>query len=210
MKKLIKSYQEFQESLQIDLNLQMIDVNESLGLMFDSIMSSIGAEEKDIFDTFKLPQDYSNKLDLDYLSDDIVFINSLASIGLKKSSLQNSDDYETYLTKPCRFMMIYRVESNELENPIFIVIQSWNETLKSWESLRLYQFTGDVKKFYDKLYSKIIEIEKDGINYIYNSTNKNEWILQNSEKETKRFKKYLRREDLEEILKERNIKLRII
>lgn len=210
MKKIIKSYKEFHESLQIDLGLQVIDVNESLGLLFDNIMSSIGAEEKDIFDTFKLPTDYSDKLNLDYLTDDVVFINSLASIGLKKSSLQNSDDYETYLTKPCRFMMIYNVESNELENPIFILIQSWNESLKNWETLKLYKFNGDVKKFYDKLSSKIIELEKDGTNYIYNSTNRNEWILQNADKENKQFKKYLRIDDLESILKDTTIKLKII
>lgn len=52
--------------------------------------------------------------------------------------------------------------------------------------------------------------EEDGENYIYNSTNKNEWILQNIEKENKKFKKYLRKDELEEILKSRNIKLRII
>lgn len=208
--KRIKSYQQFFDSLQIDTSFGLLDLNESLGIMFDSIMSSIGAEEKDIFDTFRLPEDYMDKLNLDYLVDDVVFINSLASIGLKKSTLQNSEDFETYLTKPCRFMMIYAVESNELENPNFILIQSWNNSLDKWENLRLYKINGDIRKFYDKLSSKIIEIEEDGENYIYNSTNKNEWILQNIEKENKKFKKYLRKDELEEILKSRNIKLRII
>ena len=188
----------------------MIDLNESLGLMFDTIMRSIGAEEQNILDILKLPEDYTGKLNLDFLVDDVVFINSLASIGLKKSTLQNSEDFETYLTKPCRFMMIYNVESNELENPVFILIQSWNDSLKKWENLKLYKINGDVRKFYDKLSSKMIEIEEDGENYIYSSANKNEWILQNSEKENKRFKKYFRKEDLEEILKSKNIKLNIV
>jgi hypothetical protein len=134
----------------------------------------------------------------------------LASIGLKKSVLQKSDDYETYLNKPCRFMMIYNVESNELEDPIFILIQSWNDSIEKWEYLKLYKFNGDVKKFYDKLSSKIIEIELEDEKYIYNSTNKNEWLLQNSEKANKKFKKYLRKEELEDLLKDRRIKLRIV
>lgn len=210
MKRIIKSYKQFFDSLQIDTDLQMIDLNESLGLMFDTIMRSIGAEEQNILDILKLPEDYTGKLNLDFLVDDVVFINSLASIGLKKSTLQNSEDFETYLTKPCRFMMIYNVESNELENPVFILIQSWNDSLKKWENLKLYKINGDVRKFYDKLSSKMIEIEEDGENYIYSSANKNEWILQNSEKENKRFKKYFRKEDLEEILKSKNIKLNIV
>lgn len=210
MSKRIKSYTQFFDSLQIFLDIETFDLKESLGMLYDVIMSSIGAEEKDILKTFNLPEDYIDKLALDYLSDDIVFINSLASIGLKKSSLQMSDDYETYLTKPCRFMFVYRVESSEIENPEFILIQSWNDSLESWETLRLYKLNGDIKKFYDKLSSKIIEIEFNDEKYLYNSTNKNEWILQNPDRATKKFKKYLRREDLEEILKNKNIKLRII
>jgi hypothetical protein len=210
MNKRLKSYKQFFDSLQIDLSVELIDINESLAMMYDSIMKSIGAEEMDIFKTFKLPQDYTDKLDLEFLHDDIIFINSLASIGLKKSVLQKSDDYETYLNKPCRFMMIYNVESNELEDPVFILIQSWNDSIEKWENLKLYKFNGDVKKFYDKLSSKIIEIELEDEKYIYNSTNKNEWLLQNSEKANKKFKKYLRKEELEELLKDRRIKLRIV
>lgn len=210
MERIIKSYKQFFDSLQIDTNLQIIDLNESLGLMFDSIMRSIGAEEKDVFLTLRLPEEYSDKLDINYLQDDVVFINSLASIGLKKSSLQNSEDFETYLSKPCRFMMIYNIESNELENPVYIMIQSWNESLDKWENLKLYKINGDVKRFYDKLSSKVISIEVDGEKYIYNSTNKNEWILQTPDKENKRFKKYLRRDELEELLKGKDIKLHIV
>jgi len=210
MNKRLKSYKQFFDSLQIDLSVELIDINESLGVMYDNILKSIGAEEMDIFKTFKLPEDYLDRLDLETLHDDVIFINSLASIGLKKSQLQNSDDYETYLTRPCRFMMIYNVESNELENPVFILIQSWNDSLKKWEGLKLYKFNGDVKKFYDKLSSKIIEIEIGDEKFIYNSTNKNEWILQNSDKANKKFRKYLRKEELEDLLKDRSIKLRIV
>jgi hypothetical protein len=208
MAKLIKSYSQFFDSLQITISGTM-GLRESLGVMYDAIMSSIGAEEVDLINTLKLPTEYSDKLTLDFLSDDIVFINSLASLGLKKSPMQNSEDFETYLSRPCRFMMVYNVESNELENPAFIMIQSWNETLSKWEDLRLFKLTGDVKRFYDKLSSKNIQIELDGKTYVYTSTNRNEWTLQTPDRADKRFKKYLRTEELEDILRQEGVRLQI-
>ena len=72
MKK-IKNYKEFKESLVIDLSFQNIeDLLESLSLWQDALLSSIGAEEVDIFDTLKLPTDeFGDKLDLDVLSDNV-------------------------------------------------------------------------------------------------------------------------------------------
>jgi hypothetical protein len=185
-------------------------LSESLGVMYDAIMSSIGAEEVGLMDTLKLPSDYQDRLSLDFLSDDIVFINSLSSLGLKKSTLQNSEDFETYLSRPCRFMMVYRVESNELENPAFLLIQSWNESTSAWETLRLYKMNGDVNKFYEKLSSKVIQIKKGDKSYVYGSTNKNEWTLQNAEKGDGKFKKYLRTDELEELLKSEGAELKIV
>jgi hypothetical protein len=70
---------------------------ESLSVWYDSLLSSINAEEVDIYDTFKLPkEDFKDKLDLDFLEDNVEFINSLSSIALKKSTVSNSDDYETF------------------------------------------------------------------------------------------------------------------
>lgn len=131
--KYIKNYNKFSESLKFDLSIVSVDINESLSIFYDALLDSIGAEEVDIFDTFKLPKnDYINKLDIEYLSDNIEFINSLSSIGLKKSQVQNTDEMETFVNKPTRFMFIYNIESNELENPNFLLIQGWNDTLKRW------------------------------------------------------------------------------
>ena len=85
----IKTYNQFKESLVIDLNFQGIeDLLESLTVWYDALLSAIGAEELNIFDTLKLSQDdFLNKLDLDILGDNVEFINSLSSISLKKSPL---------------------------------------------------------------------------------------------------------------------------
>ena len=110
MKK-IKTYYEFKESLVIDLNFQNIeDLLESLSVWHDALLSAVGAEEVNIFDTLKLRQDeFSDNLDLESLGDNVEFINSLSSIALKKSPIQNSDDFQTFLNKPCRFMFLYNI-----------------------------------------------------------------------------------------------------
>lgn len=209
--KYIKGYKKFSESLKFDLSIVNIDINESLSIWYDALLGSVGAQEVDVFDTFKLPKDdYIDKLDLEYLSDNIEFINSLSSIGLKKSGVQSSDDFETFVNKPCRFMLIYNIESNELENPNYLLIQSWNETLNKWENSKLYKVNDDIKKFYDKLSSKTIEVEDGGEKYIYNTSNGNEWILQNPDKQNDTFQKYLRKDDFESLIKDKKVKIKII
>jgi len=208
----IKTYNQFKESLVIDLGFQNIeDLLESLTIWHDALLSSIGAEELDIFDTLKLPtDDFRDKLDLDILGDNVEFINSLSSIALKKSQLQNSDDYQTFLNKPCRFMFIYDINSNELENPVYIMMQVYNDTLRKWDDIKIYKIKDDVKKFYDKLTSRTIEIVDGDQNYIYETSNGNEWVLQNKDKENDVYKSVFRKEELQDLLKDRNIKINIL
>jgi hypothetical protein len=210
--KYLKKYINFKESVLVDLNIQSVaDILESLTIWTDSLLEAIGAEEVDIYDTFKLPiEDYKDKLDLDYLEDNVEFINSLSSIALKKSEVKLSDDYQTFLNKPCRFMFIYDINSNELENASYLIFQSWNDTLNKWEDIKLYKIHGNVQKFYDKLISRTIELIDGGENYIYSVSNGNEWVLQNSEKENDIYKKVFRKEELEDLLSKQNIKVNIL
>ena len=206
----IQPYKKFKESLQIDLYFDDIDLMESLSIWHDTLLSTIKAEEVDIFDEFKLPKDeFVENLDIDYLSDNTVFINSLASIALKKSTVQSTDDFESFLNKPCKFMFIYKIEANELENPDYILFQSFSETLKEWEDVKLYKINDDVKKFYDKLTSKVIEISDGEEKYIYSTSNGNEWTLQNN-KENETYKKVIRKDDFEKLLSDRKVKINII
>ena len=210
--KYLKGYKKFKESVVVDMTFQNVEeLLESLSLWHDALLNSISAEEVDIYDTFKLPTDaFADKLDLDTLSDNVEFINSLSSIALKKSELKNSDDFQTFLNKPCKFMFIFDINTNELENPIYLLFQVWNETIKKWEDVKLYKINDDVKKFYDKLTSKVIEIIDGDENYIYETSNGNEWILQNSEKENDIYKKTFRKEELQDLLSDRNVKVNIL
>lgn len=211
MKK-IKTYNQFKESLVIDLSFQGIeDLLESLTVWHDALLSAVGAEEVNIFDTLKLPQDdFSDKLDLDLIGDNVEFINSLSSIALKKSPIQNSDDFQTFLNKPCRFMFLYDINSNELENPVYIMMQVYNDTLSSWDTLKIYKIQDDVKKFYDKLTSRTIEIVDGDQNFIYTTSNGNEWVLQNKDVENDVYKQTFRKEELEDLVKDRKIKINVI
>jgi hypothetical protein len=210
--KYLKRYNSYKESIVVDLMFQnMVELLESLTIWHDALLSAISAEEVDIFNTFQLPVDeYKDKLDLDFLEDHVEFINSLSSIALKKSVLQHSDDYSTFINKPCKFMFIYGINRNELENPEYLLFQSWQETLEKWDDVKLYKVNDDVKKFYDKLSSRTIELIDGDENYIYTTANGNEWILQNVEKENDIYKRVFRKEELQDFLSERNIKVNIL
>ena len=209
--KWLKSYRQYKESIVIDLQYQSIDLMESLNIWHDVLLNSISAEEENIFDVFSLPkEDYKDKMDLDYLEDNIEFINSLSSIGLKKSAAQHTDDHQTFVNKPCKFMFVYKSESNELENPVYIIFQVWNDTLDKWDDAKLYKINDDVKKFYDKLSSKTVEISDGDENYIYQTSNGSDWILQNTEKENDIYKRSFRKEELQQLLSDRNVKISII
>jgi len=206
----LKTYNKYKESLEIDLALYNVDLMESLNLWHDVILNSIGAKEENIYDVFKLPREkYQSKMNIDFLSNDVEFINSLSSIALKKSPVQSTDDFECFINKPCKFMFIYGVESNELENPMYILFECWNETLKKWEDAKLYKVNDDVKRFYDKLSSKTIEITDGDQNYIYTTSNGNEWELQNN-KESDVYQKVIRKDEFEKLVNDRKAKLKII
>ncbi len=208
--KFLKRYSQYLESLQIDLSYQVVDIMESLNIWHDVLLASIGAEQVDLFKTFSLPKEFENNFDIEYLNDNVEFLNSLASIGLKKSPVQNTDDFETFINKPCKFMLIYDSNSNELENPEYILFQTWNDTISKWEDTKLYKVKDDIKKFFDKLTSRTIEINDGDQNYIYTTTNSNDWELQNREKENDIYKKTFRKEDLQKLLDDNKVKLNII
>jgi hypothetical protein len=208
--KWIKSYKKYKESLVIDLTFQSVDLMESLNIWHDILLNSINAEEVDIFDTLKLPTELKDNLDLDFLFNNVEFINSLSSLALKKSQLEDTETYQTFLNKPCKFMFIFSQEQNELENPLYIIFQIWNESLNRWGDSKLYKVNNDVKRFYDKLSSKTIEIVDGDENYIYTTSNGSDWELQNPLKLNDIYKKNFRKEELQTLLDDRKVKLNII
>lgn len=210
--KFLKKYSQYFDSLQIDLSTDIVDLMESLIIWHDVLLNSIGAQEVDLMKTFSLEN--LENLDLDYLSENIEFLNSLASLGLKKSPVQNTEDFETFLNKPCRFMLVYDINSNELEGSEYMLFQTYNETLNKWDDTKLYKMNIEgsniQQKFFDKLTSRTIEISDEKENYIYSTSNGNEWELQNIQKANDTFKRYFRKEDLQKLLDDKKVKLTIV
>lgn len=209
--KWISNFDKFKESLQIDLFYSQIDLMESLSVWHDVLLKSVSADEVDLLKTLNLSTEFKNIKNINSISDNIEFINSLSSIGLKKSAIQNTEDFQTFVNKPCKFMFLYDFNTtSELEKPEYIIFQYWNETIKEWTELKLYKVNDDIKKFYDKLTSKTIEIIENGNNFIYSTSNGNDWELQNSDKENDSFRKFLTKEELQDILDKKKVKLNII
>ena len=119
--------------------------------------------------------------------------------------MQLSDDFETFLSFNCRFMFIYDKVASELENPLYILIQVYDNS--KWGLTRCFKINDDIKKFYDKLSSKIVEIEDGGEKYVYETDNgSNEWELK-SLKGNSTYQKYFRREDFENLIKDKKINI---
>tara|TARA_Y100000389_G_scaffold120731_1_gene118106 strand:- start:6273 stop:6881 length:609 start_codon:yes stop_codon:yes gene_type:complete len=200
----IFNYTKFLESFSID------NILESMSIIEKDLISSISGEELDLFETFKLvKEDYINK-NLNYLSENVEFINSLSSLGLKKSAVQDTDDIETFLNISLKFMFIYNIESNELENPVYLILEMWDEDKMEWTNVKLFKVNGDVKRFYDVLSSKTIELFYKDKNYIYKTSNTNDWELQNLLDETKMFKRFLNNVELIDLMKNSGVSSKIV
>lgn len=209
----IKTYNSFKESIEIDNFQNLSDLLESLTIFEDSLLSSIKAEKEDIVNIFDHIKDYKGKVDINDISEDSNFVESLSKIGLRKSNLQNTNDFETFLGKPLKFMPIFKINDNDLMNPVYLLLQSYNSSKNEWDEIRLYKVNDDIKKFYDKLSSKTIEIidNKTKDSYIYITSNSgNDWELKNLNDETEVFKRYLQNPDLENMASKNNITVNII
>ncbi len=190
------------------ISYSSFDINESLSIWHGDILKSINAKEVSPFETFNLEKN-SIIMDIDVLSKSSEFINSLSSIGLKISHCYNTDDFETFTKLSMKFMFIYNIESDELENPIYIIIQIWDEIKNKWLDCKFFKVNDDIKKFYDKLSNKTIVINSNNTRYIYITSNSNEWLLQDISIVNDVFKKVLNISDLENILKDVNISFEI-
>ena len=107
-------------------------------------------------------------------------------------------------------MFIYKSNSSELENPVYLLIELWDDNTMEWTNVRLFKVNSDVKKFYDILSSKTVELFDGEKNYIYKTSNTNDWELQNLLDETTLFKRFLTSEELVDLLKNSEIKSRIL
>lgn len=206
--KYLKSYQKYYESI---YSPYISNILETMNVIYDDLLSSVNCEKKDILEEFKLDSNiFLENLELDFLMNNVDFINSLLSLGLKKSEIKYSNDFSTFLIKPCKFMFIYDSNLNELENPEYILIQIWIDNLNRWTDIELFKVNDNIQKFYNKLSSKTMEVIEGNQNWIYYTSNGNEWVLQNTDMEDDIYKKVFRKDEFIEILDKRKPEVRIL
>lgn len=207
--KYIKDYKKFTESIVLDSNIEeIIDITESLSVIDDTLLSSIKAEEKEMSLVFDYLSDDNKSIET--IIKDSEFIHQISKLGFRISESFNTDDYETFINKTIKFVLIYLKDSNDLTNPEYIITQTWNESINKWEKVKLYKVNDDIKNFYDKLSSKTVQITDNEINYIYKTGNSgNNWILQ-TDNVSDDFRKEMSKDDLKKISKRKGIKITII
>ena len=74
----------------------------------------------------------------------------------------------------------------------------------------MYKVKDNVRKFYNKLTSRTIEITDDKVKYIYQTSNGSEWELQNRELENDIYKRIFRKEELQDLLNDREATVNVI
>lgn len=184
------------ESFKIEEPKTMSELLEKLSVVEQNILDSIKAEPVNIESFFngELPTN-----DLESLINNTEFNELLKVKGLTRGNIELTDDYETFLLSPFKYLLIKDKAKSELHNPDYIVLQTFNSTQQKWNNIKLYQINGDFKNFYDKLTNRTIEIKHDGKTYLYQTSNKNEWELTN-QKGDDNFPRFLRKEQLLKII----------
>lgn len=184
--KYISTFDEFDENKHEFTNIKT-NIND--------IISKSDLEYVDITKLFKLDKNYVNNT-LSFISKDSTFINTLSSLGLKKSNIEHSIYYQTFLDDNISWLFIYNINDNNLTEPRYIIIESDNK-------IKMYKNT-NIKKFFDNISTKTITVNYNNKDYIYTTYDANTWELENR-KENKVCKKELNNDELYELLNNKDI-----
>lgn len=191
------------------------DILESIVTDKQELLNSIKAEEVDIYQTFELnPDKLTNNITIDELYDNRMFNNRLNKMNLNKSILESTEESETFIKESIviKFFTIFNKNQSELDNPKYIIFQSKKKKDTKWEDIKCYIVKDDMKNFYVKLTNKTVEIKKDDKNYIYVTTNGNDWQLQkhNHKQNNDTFKDIMSSDEIKAILSEDGVSITII
>lgn len=214
--KIMKKYKEFisENVFTEDIVDTFIDVDilESIVTDTEELLNSIKAEEFDFYSTFNLDRSTSFEF-IENLYNNEHFEKVLDENDLKKENIESTIESETFIDKTIdiKFFLIHKKDDNQLSQPIAIIFQSKPRKSNNWNEIKAYKVKEDMRKFYDKLSSKTIEIKKGNKNYIYNTSNSgNDWILQNIDLEDDTFKQSITKDDIKAILSDKDVNITIV
>lgn len=181
-------------------------------ISIDELLNIIDQNELKLSTTFGLDDDtITIKDNISVLYNDANFNKNINKKGLKKSKLHDTKDNQTLLDDNIilRFFFIYPKDSIELEEPKYIIIQYFNKNTNEISDIRLFQNKDSINKFYETLTDKTIELKKGEKEYIYQTSNSgNNWELKNPKQVKGHFKSELDFEEMDNLLKNKKIKLK--
>lgn len=181
-------------------------LKESIYIDYKNLIKTVNGKKLDLYNTFNIDNLYDN---ISELYNDTSFNKDINNKDIFKTKIEYSNDYDTYLNKnqSIKFFCLSKENSNKLDIK-YIVIQVKNIDGK-WNDIELYEINSDIRRFYDGLSTRTIEIyDNKENNYIYITSNSGEnWILKNVENENNIFKKNLSIEELKYIIKKYNYKI---
>ena len=172
----------------------------------DTLLKSIEAERVYMGDVLGFNSEKFS--DIEVLSKDEKFLNSLNKKNLKKNNIEYSRECETFLEHnlDLKFFLIFNEEDSELAKPEYIVVQSKPIKSYTWNQIKIYKVGGNIRKFYDTLTNKTIEIKDGNRNYIYVTSNAGkDWTLQNIENKNNEFKVIMSDDEIKSILSQKKI-----
>lgn len=179
------------------------NVLESIITDSETLLKSINAENVMMGDVIDFNSEGFH--DIETLAKDDNFLRKLDKKGFKKNNIESSKDCETFLEKTLdvKFFLIFKKEDSELDpKPEYIVFQS-REKGGHWQPIKMYKVNENIRKFYDNLSSKTIEIKMGDNNYIYKTSNAgNDWKLQNIQNKDDKFKDIMSNDEIRVQLKE--------
>lgn len=190
------------------------DILESIVTEYDSLLKTIQAEEVDIYNILGLDKNnYDKFVLLEELYDNDEFNKGLVKNKLKKTQIEKTEENETFLDNVImiKFFLLHDIDKNMLENPNYIIFQNKEISSTRWKKIKCYKVNDDIKKFYDKLTNKTIELKRGDKSYIYFTSNSgNDWQLQNADVKDGSFKEFMNNDEIKIILKSKDTSITII
>ena len=185
-------------------------LNENITTTVKELINSINGQQVDPFYEIGLDKDRYLGKDIDFLYDDSEFNRKLFDKDIKKGELVSTKETESFLIKKVdlKYFFLYKRNKSKIDDPDYIILQ-FNEI--SWSKIYMFKVDGSVRNFLEKLTSKTIELTYMDETYIYQTSNSgNNWILQNIENENEDFKEEMENDEIRDLLKNNDIKLKVI
>lgn len=188
----LKRYKIYEKSLDdAKKELKKFQTNLDLNKSLEDLIKSIEGIELKVDEIFPFLNGDENITEIDEIEN---FSKELSERNLKHSELFNTDDFNTFARFPIKWFWIYEEDATDVEMPIYILLQKWDEDKNDWGDLRLYYVQKDIIGFLEELSEVKLEIRQKNGNrkWTYFTSNSGEdWILQNIQDATATFQKNL-------------------